>query len=106
MVFIAAGFGGGTGTGAAPVIAETCLEAGLLTVGVVTKPFRFEGLHRMRLAEEGLRRLQVREFVGVLVVCLLWGMEYRCLGRQTFRGSYSSTAVIHPAGRGGEVGVG
>ena len=58
MVFITAGMGGGTGTGAAPVIARTCLEAGVLTVAVVTRPFRFEGTHRMRLAEEGLRRLQ------------------------------------------------
>ncbi|CAN0520533.1 unnamed protein product, partial [Ectocarpus sp. 12 AP-2014] len=57
MVFITAGMGGGTGTGAAPVIAEACMEAGILTVGVVTKPFRFEGSLRMRLAEEGLRFL-------------------------------------------------
>ncbi|CAM9129702.1 unnamed protein product, partial [Hapterophycus canaliculatus] len=57
MVFITAGMGGGTGTGAAPVIAEACLEAGILTVAVVTKPFRFEGNLRMRLAEEGLRFL-------------------------------------------------
>jgi cell division protein FtsZ len=54
MVFITAGMGGGTGTGAAPVVAEACLEAGILTVGVVTKPFSFEGTHRMRLADEGL----------------------------------------------------
>eukprot|EP00752_Nemacystus_decipiens_P016326 g14601.t1 len=54
MVFITAGMGGGTGTGAAPVIAEACMEAGILTVAVVTKPFRFEGSLRMRLAEEGL----------------------------------------------------
>ncbi|CAB1102007.1 unnamed protein product [Ectocarpus sp. CCAP 1310/34] len=57
MVFIAAGMGGGTGTGAAPVIAEACMEAGILTVAVVTKPFHFEGSLRMRLAEEGLRFL-------------------------------------------------
>ncbi|CAM9230486.1 unnamed protein product, partial [Ectocarpus sp. 4 AP-2014] len=57
MVFITAGMGGGTGTGAAPVIAEACMEAGILTVAVVTKPFRFEGTLRMRLAEEGLRFL-------------------------------------------------
>ncbi|CAM9967876.1 unnamed protein product, partial [Ectocarpus fasciculatus] len=57
MVFITAGMGGGTGTGAAPVIAEACMEAGILTVAVVTKPFRFEGSLRMRLAEEGLRFL-------------------------------------------------
>ncbi|CAM9102736.1 unnamed protein product [Pylaiella littoralis] len=57
MVFITAGMGGGTGTGAAPVIAEVCMEAGILTVAVVTKPFRFEGNLRMRLAEEGIRVL-------------------------------------------------
>ncbi|KAG5185317.1 Tubulin/FtsZ, GTPase domain-containing protein [Tribonema minus] len=54
MVFITAGMGGGTGTGAAPVIAEACKQEGVLTVAVVTKPFRFEGTHRMRLADEGL----------------------------------------------------
>uniref|UniRef100_A0A7S4NHZ4 Tubulin/FtsZ GTPase domain-containing protein n=1 Tax=Odontella aurita TaxID=265563 RepID=A0A7S4NHZ4_9STRA len=57
MVFVAAGMGGGTGTGAAPVVAEVCYNLGILTVGVVTKPFRFEGTHRMRLADEGIRRL-------------------------------------------------
>src|SRR3954467_10717169 len=58
MVFITAGMGGGTGTGAAPVIARAVREQGILTVGVVTKPFRFEGAHRMRLAEAGLGELQ------------------------------------------------
>jgi cell division protein FtsZ len=53
MVFITAGMGGGTGTGAAPVIARAAREHGILTIGVVTKPFHFEGLHRMRLAESG-----------------------------------------------------
>jgi cell division protein FtsZ len=57
MVFIAGGMGGGTGTGAAPVIAKTAKEQGSLTVGVVTKPFFFEGSQRMRLANEGLDRL-------------------------------------------------
>lgn len=57
MVFVACGFGGGTGTGAAPVIANIAREAGALTVGVVTKPFSFEGAERTRLAEEGLREL-------------------------------------------------
>src|SRR5271169_5579525 len=50
MVFVTAGMGGGTGTGAAPVIAKTARELGILTVGVVTKPFHFEGQRRMRLA--------------------------------------------------------
>ena len=57
MVFITAGMGGGTGTGAAPVIAEVAKELGILTVAVVTKPFKFEGKKRMRLAEEGIREL-------------------------------------------------
>src|SRR5512143_1888003 len=57
MVFIAAGMGGGTGTGAAPVIARACREQGILTVGVVTKPFHFEGQHRMRIAETGIEEL-------------------------------------------------
>ncbi len=58
MVFIAAGLGGGTGTGAAPVIAEAAKEMGILTVAVVTKPFNFEGKIRAQLAEEGLNRLK------------------------------------------------
>ncbi|MDQ3089582.1 MAG: cell division protein FtsZ [bacterium] len=58
MVFIACGMGGGTGTGAAPVIAKTAKENGVLTVAVVTKPFFFEGVQRMRLAEEGIEELK------------------------------------------------
>ena len=57
MVFIAAGMGGGTGTGAASIVAETAREAGALTVGVVTKPFSFEGRSRMTIAEEGIQLL-------------------------------------------------
>ena len=57
MVFITAGMGGGTGTGAAPIIADLAHEAGILTVGVVTKPFRFEGANRMRQAESGIAAL-------------------------------------------------
>src|SRR5512133_603771 len=57
MVFITAGMGGGTGTGAAPVIARTAREMGILTVGVVTKPFHFEGARRMRTAEAGIAEL-------------------------------------------------
>lgn len=60
MVFITAGMGGGTGTGAAPVVAECSRELGALTVAVVTKPFRFEGGHRMKVAEEGIRQLKER----------------------------------------------
>ena len=58
MLFIAAGMGGGTGTGAAPVIAKLAREKGILTVGVVTKPFHFEGSQRMKLAEKGIEELQ------------------------------------------------
>jgi cell division protein FtsZ len=57
MVFVTAGMGGGTGTGAAPVIAKTAREMGILTVGVVTKPFHFEGARRMRTAEAGISEL-------------------------------------------------
>jgi cell division protein FtsZ len=66
MLFITAGLGGGTGTGAAPVIAGVAKELGILTVGVVTKPFPFEGQRRARQAEEGLREL--RDTVDTLIV--------------------------------------
>ena len=66
MVFITAGMGGGTGTGAAPVIAKACRERGILTVGVVTKPFNFEGTLRMRMAEAGIREMQ--DYVDTLIV--------------------------------------
>ncbi|MFM2372025.1 MAG: hypothetical protein RIS85_1747 [Pseudomonadota bacterium] len=66
MLFIAAGMGGGTGTGAAPVIAEAARRKGVLTVGVVTKPFLFEGTRRMRAAESGIEELQ--KHVDTLIV--------------------------------------
>jgi cell division protein FtsZ len=66
MVFIAAGMGGGTGTGGAPVIARAAREQGILTVGVVTKPFQFEGGRRMKIAEEGIEELQ--QFVDTLII--------------------------------------
>ena len=66
LVFIAAGMGGGTGTGAAPVVAEVAQQSGALTVGIVTKPFSFEGKRRMRQAEEGISRLA--ENVDTLIV--------------------------------------
>jgi cell division protein FtsZ len=66
MVFITAGMGGGTGTGAAPVIAKAAREAGILTVGVVTKPFHFEGSNRMKSAEKGIIELQ--QYVDTLIV--------------------------------------
>ena len=66
MCFIAAGMGGGTGTGAAPIVARAAREMGILTVGVVTKPFHFEGTQRMRVAEEGIVDLQ--QYVDTLIV--------------------------------------
>jgi cell division protein FtsZ len=66
MVFITAGMGGGTGTGAGPIIAKCARERGILTVGVVTKPFHFEGRHRMRLADAGISELQ--RYVDTLIV--------------------------------------
>ncbi|QQR68222.1 MAG: cell division protein FtsZ [Alphaproteobacteria bacterium] len=65
MLFIAAGMGGGTGTGAAPVVARAAREAGMLTVAVVTKPFQFEGAQRMRTAEAGMAELQ--QYVDTLI---------------------------------------
>ena len=66
MLFITAGMGGGTGTGAAPVVARAAREAGILTVGVVTKPFQFEGQRRMQIAAEGIEELQ--QYVDTLIV--------------------------------------
>src|SRR5439155_7709339 len=66
MVFITAGMGGGTGTGGAPVIAELARKSGALTVGVVTRPFAFEGRRRSRQAEEGLETL--KQNVDALIV--------------------------------------
>ena len=66
MVFVTAGMGGGTGTGAAPIVAEVARDIGALTIGVVTKPFAFEGKHRMEQAESGILALQ--EHVDALIV--------------------------------------
>ncbi|MEC7671517.1 MAG: cell division protein FtsZ, partial [Pseudomonadota bacterium] len=66
MVFITAGMGGGTGTGAAPVIAQLCKEQEILTVAVVTKPFQFEGVRRMEIADEGIEELS--KYVDTLIV--------------------------------------
>ena len=57
MLFVTAGMGGGTGTGAAPIIAEASRERDIFTVGVVTKPFDYEGMRRMKIAEEGIKNL-------------------------------------------------
>src|SRR5471030_2737963 len=66
MAFITAGMGGGTGTGAAPVIARAAKEQGILTVGVVTKPFHFEGVRRIQSAEQGI--LELEKVVDTLIV--------------------------------------
>src|SRR5437016_6185910 len=66
MVFITAGMGGGTGTGAAPIVAKVAREMGILTVGVVTKPFQFEGQRRMRVADAGIIELQ--KHVDTLII--------------------------------------
>ncbi|MDD9900192.1 MAG: cell division protein FtsZ [Alphaproteobacteria bacterium] len=66
MVFVTAGMGGGTGTGAAAVIAQAARSVGILTIGVVTKPFHFEGTHRMKLAESGIAELQ--KHVDTLII--------------------------------------
>ncbi|KAL3815833.1 hypothetical protein ACHAXA_007475 [Cyclostephanos tholiformis] len=80
MVFITAGMGGGTGTGAAPVVAGLCYDLGILTVSVVTTPFRFEGTHRRRLATEGVDRL--REVSDTLIVVPNQNL-FRLVGEKT-----------------------
>jgi cell division protein FtsZ len=67
MVFITAGMGGGTGTGAAPVVAEIARDTGALTVGVVTKPFSFEGPRRLRIAEEGIAALRSKVDTNIVI---------------------------------------
>lgn len=66
MIFVTAGMGGGTGTGAGPVIAKAARELGILTIGVVTKPFHFEGSNRMRTAQKGIEELQ--QYVDTLII--------------------------------------
>ena len=66
MLFITAGMGGGTGTGAAPVVAEVAKKLGILTIGIVTKPFIFEGIRRMNQAKKGIE--QLRKYVDALIV--------------------------------------
>ncbi len=87
MVFVTAGMGGGTGTGAAPVIAKLAKETGALTIGVVSKPFTFEGNRRRKVAEEGIQRL--REGVDTLIVIpndrLLQVVDKKVSIQQAFR---------------------
>ena len=86
MIFIAAGMGGGTGTGAAPVVAEIAREAGILTVGVVTKPFGFEGRRRMTQAEQGIEEL--RSKVDSLVIIPNERLKYATDQKITFANAF------------------
>ena len=86
MVFITAGMGGGTGTGAAPVVAEIAREAGILTVGVVTKPFGFEGRRRMAQAEQGIEEL--RSKVDSLVIIPNERLKYATDQKITFANAF------------------
>ncbi|HEX6141608.1 MAG TPA: cell division protein FtsZ [Geminicoccaceae bacterium] len=99
MVFITAGMGGGTGTGAAPVIARAVREQGILTVGVVTKPFHFEGAHRMRVAEGGLEDLQ--QYVDTLIVIPNQNLFRIANERTTFADAFKlADNVLHMGVRG------
>ena len=99
MVFITAGMGGGTGTGAAPVIARMAREQGILTVGVVTKPFQFEGLNRMRLADAGIEELQ--QFVDTLIVIPNQNLFRVANEKTTFAEAFAmADEVLHSGVRG------
>ena len=99
MVFITAGMGGGTGTGAAPVIAHAAREAGILTVGVVTKPFQFEGVHRMRLAEAGIEEMQ--KYVDTLIVIPNQNLFRIATENTTFAEAFQmADEVLHSGVRG------
>eukprot|EP01037_Dinobryon_pediforme_P013435 gene13435-13550_t len=87
MVFVTAGMGGGTGTGAAPVIARLARDMGILTVGVVTKPFQFEGVRRMRIAENGINELQ--KAVDTLIVIPNQNLFRVANERTTFADAFS-----------------
>ena len=86
MVFVTAGMGGGTGTGAAPVVAESAREQGILTVGVVTKPFRFEGRRRMTQAEQGIEELRGK--VDSLVIIPNERLKYATDQKITFSNAF------------------
>ncbi|MBV9827256.1 MAG: cell division protein FtsZ [Alphaproteobacteria bacterium] len=99
MVFITGGMGGGTGTGAAPVIARTARESGILTVGVVTKPFQFEGVHRMRLADAGIEELQ--KYVDTLIIIPNQNLFRIANERTTFADAFKlADDVLHSGVRG------
>jgi cell division protein FtsZ len=99
MVFITAGMGGGTGTGGAPVIARVARESGILTVGVVTKPFHFEGTNRMRVAETGIEELQ--KFVDTLIIIPNQNLFRVANERTTFADAFKmADDVLHSGVRG------
>ena len=99
MVFITAGMGGGTGTGAAPVIARAARELNILTVGVVTKPFHFEGSRRMNLAEDGVGELQ--DHVDTLIVIPNQNLFRIATEKTTFAEAFSmADQVLHSGVRG------
>jgi cell division protein FtsZ len=99
MVFITAGMGGGTGTGAAPVVARAVRERGILTVGVVTKPFHFEGDKRMRIAERGIEELQ--NHVDTLIVIPNQNLFRVATERTTFAQAFAmADDVLHSGVRG------
>ena len=99
MVFITAGMGGGTGTGAAPVIAKAAREMGILTVGVVTKPFHFEGPHRMRTAEAGIEELS--QIVDTLIIIPNQNLFRIATERTTFADAFKmADDVLHSGVRG------
>ena len=94
MVFITAGMGGGTGTGAAPVIARAARERGILTVGVITKPFEFEGQRRMKQAEEGIEELQA--YVDTLIIIPNQNLFRLANERTTFADAFHmADTVLH-----------
>src|SRR5574344_2180239 len=92
MVFIAAGMGGGTGTGGAPIVAEIAREAGVLTVGVVTKPFKFEGPRRMRAADAGIEEL--RSKVDSLVIIPNERLKFATDQKITFSNAFEIAADV------------
>ncbi|MCC2646582.1 MAG: cell division protein FtsZ [Rickettsiaceae bacterium] len=99
MVFITAGMGGGTGTGAAPVVAKLAKDMGILTVGVVTKPFHFEGAHRMKTAEHGLKELQ--NYLDTLIVIPNQNLFRIANERTTFADAFKmADDVLHAGVRG------
>ena len=93
MVFVTAGMGGGTGTGAAPVIAQAAKEMGILTVGVVTKPFQFEGTKRMRQADGGVAELQ--KHVDTLIIIPNQNLFRLANERTTFTEAFAKIGRAH-----------